>query len=63
MAIIVTEKIHDNPKLRKFFESLDNQHDRDIAGLAISWVKETYPHFAEELNGTLIAVIERGKNV
>ena len=55
----ITETIHDNPKLREFLDSLDNQHDRDVAGLVITWVKKTYPHFADELNGELIATIER----
>jgi len=57
--IVLEETIHDNPKLREFLDSLPNQHDRDMVGLAITWVKETYPHFAEELNGELIATIER----
>lgn len=63
MNITIEEKIYDNPKLREFLDSLENQRDRDMAGKAIQWVKSTYPHFADELNGELITVIERNHGI
>lgn len=57
MSVIVVETIHHNEKLAEFLDSLPNQREKDIAGLVITWVKETYPEFKDKLNGELIAEV------
>jgi len=57
--VVLVETIHHNEKWEKFLDGLSNQYDKDIAGLTMSWIKETYPQFKDELNGKLIAEITR----
>jgi len=54
MILTLEERVYYNLALAQFFRSLDNDHDREIAGRTINWVKQTYPQFAQTLNGELI---------
>lgn len=57
--IILLEEIYHNEKWAEFLDGLSNQYDKDIAGLTMSWIKDTYPQFKKELDGKLIAEITR----
>jgi len=57
--VIVMEQIHDNPKWDKFLKSLDNQYQRDIAGIVRDWIMKTYPEFRDKLQGKLIAEVTK----
>ena len=59
MTIELMEQIHNNEKWEEFLNSLDNQYQRDIAGIVMDWIKETYPEFKDKLNGKLIAEVTR----
>lgn len=54
--IRVEEQIHFNLALAQFFNNLENDHDREIAGKVINWIKETYPDssFVKTLKGELV---------
>jgi len=54
MIISIEEKVYHNLALAQFLKSLENNHDREIAGKTIDWIKQTYPQIAEILNGELI---------
>ena len=49
----VTHQCFHNPEWKKFLDSLPTQHDKDIAGKQMAWIKKTYPQFADTLNGSL----------
>ena len=51
---IIIERVYFNPEINKFLDKLKTQHDRDIAGQVIDFIKTTYPEFAPTLNGELI---------
>ena len=59
MSVIVIETIHHNKEWEKFLGGLPSQYEKDIAGLTMDWVKETYPEFKDKLNGELIAEVTR----
>jgi len=46
--------VYFNPAINKFLDKLKTQHDRDIAGQVIDFIKTTYPEFTLTLNGELI---------
>ena len=51
---VILEQIYFNSEIKRFLDSLDSQHDRDIAGKTIDFIKNTYPELASTLNGELI---------
>ena len=51
---IILEQIYFNSKVGRFLDSFDSQHDRDIVGKTIDFIKTTYPEFTKTLNGELI---------
>ena len=51
---ILIERVYFNPAINKFLDKLKTQHDRNIAGQVIDFIKTTYPEFAQTLNGELI---------
>ena len=51
---VIIERVYFNPAVNKFLDKLKTQHDRDIAGKTIDFIKTTYPEFAPTLNGELI---------
>lgn len=61
--VVLIETIHDNPEWGKFLDALENQYQRDLAGAVMNWIMETYPHFADELKGELIAEITKEENL
>jgi len=58
VKITLEEKVFHNLAWAQFLRALPTDADRDLAGLVMSWVKETYPQFAEILNGDLISIKE-----
>ena len=50
----LTERKFHNEKWKIFLDSLPNQHDRDVAGLQMDWMKTTYSEIKELLDGALI---------
>lgn len=54
MKQVIIERVYFNPAVNKFLDRLKTQHDRDIAGKTIDFVKTTYPEFTKTLNGELI---------
>ena len=59
--IILVEQIYDNKEWGEFLDSLPTQQEKDTAGLAMDWIKKTYPEFKDKLNGKLIAEITQQK--
>ena len=51
---VLIERVYFNPEVNKFLDKLKTQHDRDIAGQVINFIKNTYPEFTKTLNGELI---------
>ena len=51
---IILEQIYFNSEVKRFLDSLESQHDRNIAGLTLDFIKTTYPEFAPTLNGELV---------
>lgn len=51
---IIIEQIYFNSEMKRFLDSLNTQHDREIAGQTLDFIKTTYPEFASTLNGELI---------
>ncbi len=51
---IILEQLYFNSEIKRFLDNLKTQHDRDIAGKTIDFIKITYPEFAPILNGELI---------
>ena len=50
----VTQKLFRNPKWKTFLDNLPNQHDRDVAGHTMDWIKTEYPELERTLNGDLV---------
>jgi hypothetical protein len=48
------EQIYFNSEVKRFLDNLENQHDRNIAGQTIDFIKTTYPELAPILNGELV---------
>ena len=48
------ERMFHNAEWKRFLDALPTQHDRNIAGKTMDWVKETYPEIASLLNGALV---------
>jgi hypothetical protein len=51
---VILEQIYFNLEVKRFLDNLKTQHDRDIAGKTIDFIKTTYPEFASTLNGELV---------
>jgi hypothetical protein len=51
---VILEQIYFNLEVKRFLDNLKTQHDRDIAGKTIDFIKKTYPEFTQTLNGELI---------
>ena len=51
---IILEQIYFNSEVARFLGSFDSQHDKDIVGATLDFIKTTYPEFAPTLNGELI---------
>lgn len=51
---VILEQIYFNSEIKRFLDSFDSQHDRDVAGRTIDFIKITYPEFTQTLNGKLI---------
>ncbi len=51
---IILEQIYFNSEVARFLDSFDSQHDRDVIGATLNFIKKTYPEFTSTLNGELI---------
>ena len=51
---VIIERVYFNPEINKFLDKLKTQHDRDVAGKTIDFIKTTYSEFTKTLNGELI---------
>ena len=51
---IILEQIYFNSEVARFLGSFDSQHDKDVAGATLDFIKTTYPEFTQALNGKLI---------
>ena len=51
---VIIERVYFNSEVNKFLDKLKTQHDRNIAGRVIDFIKNTYPEFTKTLNGELI---------
>ena len=51
---IILEQIYFNSEVKRFLDSLESQHDKDIAGATLDFIKRTYPEFTQTLNGKLV---------
>ena len=51
---IILEQIYFNSEVARFLGSLESQHDKDVAGLTLDFIKRTYPEFTQTLNGELV---------
>lgn len=51
---VIIEQLYFNSEMKRFLDSLNTQHDREIAGQTLDFIKTTYPEFAKTLNGELI---------
>jgi len=51
---IILEQIYFNSEVARFLGSFNSQHDKDIVGATLDFIKNTYPEFAKTLNGELI---------
>jgi len=51
---VILEQLYFNSEVGRFLDSLKSQHDRNVAGLTIDFIKKTYPEFTKTLNGELI---------
>lgn len=51
---VLIERVYFNSEINKFLDRLKNQHDKDIAGITLDFIKTTYPEFTQTLNGELI---------
>jgi len=61
MPEVLIQKVYHNRQWKEFLDSLPNQHDKDIAGKTMDWIKRTYPEFADVLNGKLVWEHKQGK--
>ena len=50
-----------NKQFGEFLDNLPDQHDRDVAGMTMAWIKETYPEVAKVLNGELVWQHKEGR--
>lgn len=57
----LTQRVFHNSKWKIFLDNLPNQHDKDIAGKTMDWIKATYPEVMAVLNGTLVWEHTTGK--
>ena len=51
---IILEQMYFNSEVKRFLDSFDSQHDKDMVGATLDFIKKTYPEFAPILNGELI---------
>lgn len=51
---VILEQMYFNSEVKRFLDSFDSQHDRDIIGATLDFIKKTYPEFTQTLNGKLI---------
>ena len=51
---IIIEQLYFNPEVARFLGSFDSQHDKDVVGATLGFIKKTYPEFASTLNGELV---------
>ena len=51
---VILEQIYFNSEVARFLGSFDSQHDKDVVGVTLDFIKTTYPEFAQTLNGKLI---------
>ena len=51
---IILEQLYFNSEVAKFLNSFDSQHDRDVVGATLNFIKNTYAEIAPILNGELI---------
>jgi len=51
---IILEQIYFNSEVARFLGSFDSQHDKDVIGATLDFIKKTYPEFAKTLNGELV---------
>ncbi len=51
---VIIERVYFNSAINKFLDKLQTQHDRDIAGKTVDFIKNTYPELVQTLNGELI---------
>jgi hypothetical protein len=51
---IILEQIYFNSEVARFLGSFDSQHDKDIIGATLDFIKKTYPEFISTLNGELV---------
>ena len=51
---IILEQIYFNSEVARFLDSFDSQHDKDIIGATLDFIKTTYPELASILNGELV---------
>ena len=54
MKQVILEQIYFNSEVARFLDSFNSQHDKDIAGATLDFIKKTYPEFARTLNGELV---------
>jgi hypothetical protein len=51
---VIIEQVYFNSEVARFLGSFDSQHDKDIVGATLDFIKTTYPEFTPTLNGELI---------
>lgn len=51
---VILEQLYFNSEIARFLGSFDSQHDKDVVGKTLDFIKNTYPEFAPILNGELI---------
>ena len=51
---VILEQIYFNSEVARFLGSFDSQHDKDVVGATLDFIKKTYPEFAPILNGELV---------
>lgn len=65
MAEVLLQQLFHNSEWKRFLESLPSQHDKDVAGRTMDWIKESlskeFPEAVLFLNGTLVWEHKSGK--
>ena len=51
---VILEQIYFNSEVARFLGSFDSQHDKDVVGATLDFIKNTYPEFTKTLNGELV---------
>lgn len=51
---VILEQIYFNSEVARFLGSFDSQHDKDMVGATLDFIKKTYPELAPILNGELV---------